>query len=47
VEGAISLSENPSLRFTFSSGGDQPIAARAEDTEGNVFERSWEAGKES
>ena len=42
VEGAISLSENPTLRFRFHANGAKTLAAHAEDTEGNVFEKSWD-----
>ncbi len=45
VEGAISLSENPSLRFIFLAGKPNALAAHAEDTEGNVFEKSWDLTK--
>jgi sulfur-oxidizing protein SoxY len=45
VEGAISLSENPTLRFKYRPGGAKTLSARVEDTEGNVFEQSWDAGK--
>jgi sulfur-oxidizing protein SoxY len=45
VEGAISLSENPSLRFTSLAGKPNALAAHAEDTEGNVFEKSWDLTK--
>lgn len=45
VEGAISLSENPSLRFTSLAGKPNALAAHVEDTEGNVFEKSWDLTK--
>ena len=41
IEGAISLSENPMLRFSFRSGGNEKLDVRATDTEENVFEGSW------
>jgi sulfur-oxidizing protein SoxY len=41
VEGGISLSENPSVRFDYLPEGDAEISVRAEDTEGNVFAKSW------
>ncbi len=52
AEGAISLSENPSLRFRFDPQGAKTIAAHIEDTEGNAFDQSWQiqekaAGKDS
>lgn len=40
MEGGISLSEDPSVRFEFEPNG-QPIAVEAQDTEGNVFSESW------
>jgi sulfur-oxidizing protein SoxY len=51
VEGAISLSENPSLRFKYRGADAKTIAAHVEDSEGKIFDRSWDAtkpdGKES
>jgi sulfur-oxidizing protein SoxY len=51
IEGAISLSENPVIRFTYRPAAAEPIAVRAEDTEGKVFDHKWDAsgapGKES
>jgi sulfur-oxidizing protein SoxY len=46
VKGAISLSENPSLRFRYRAEGAKTLAAHVEDTEGNVFEQSWDASGE-
>ena len=46
VEGAISLSENPVLRFKYRAGGAKTLTARVEDTEGKVFEQSWDASGE-
>ena len=40
MEGGISISEDPSFRFTYASTGE-PIHARAVDTEGAVFEGEW------
>lgn len=37
MEGGISLSENPNIRFTYAAGGDNDIAATAKDTDGSVF----------
>lgn len=42
AEGAISLSENPSIRFDYVPHGGAPIAVEAEDTEGNLFKKSWD-----
>lgn len=47
VEGAISLSENPTLRFTYRPNGAHTLSAHVEDTEGNVFEQSWDASGEA
>ena len=41
VEGAISLSENPSFRFLFLAPDGDSLSARVEDTEGHVFSDSW------
>lgn len=41
IEGAISLSEDPTVRFHFVSEDDGELTAHVEDTEGNVFEKSW------
>ena len=41
MEGGISLSENPSFRFAFRRDGNGDLASRAEDTQKNVFEKSW------
>jgi sulfur-oxidizing protein SoxY len=41
MEGGISLSENPTFRFTFRKDGTGALAVRAEDTQQNVFAKSW------
>ncbi len=41
MEGGISLSENPSFRFTFRKDGSGELSVRAEDTQKKVFEKSW------
>jgi sulfur-oxidizing protein SoxY len=41
MEGGISLSENPSFRFAFRKEGSGELSVRAEDTQRNVFEKSW------
>lgn len=46
IEGAISLSENPVIRFTYRPSAAEPVSVRAEDTEGKLFERQWEASGE-
>ena len=42
VEGAISLSENPSVRFHFLPNGAGALSVRVEDTEDRIFMQSWE-----
>jgi sulfur-oxidizing protein SoxY len=37
MEGGISLSENPNIRFTYSANIDGPLSVTARDTDGNVF----------
>ena len=46
LEGAISLSENPVLRFRYRVNEAKTLAAHVEDTEGNIFEQSWDANGE-
>jgi sulfur-oxidizing protein SoxY len=43
MQGGISISENPSLRFTFVPNG-APFRAEAVDTERNVYKGEWRAG---
>jgi sulfur-oxidizing protein SoxY len=45
AEGAISLSENPSLRFTYGAHAPKTLTAHVKDTEDNVFEKSWDVAK--
>lgn len=37
MEGGISLSEDPHIRFTYAAGGDGTLEVTAEDTDGRVF----------
>ncbi len=39
LQGGISISENPVFRFTYRDNGAPAFRVRAEDTEGNVFEK--------
>src|SRR3981189_327966 len=41
MEGGISTSENPHIRFTYVSNGAKNFRAEAKDTEGHVFQREW------
>ncbi len=49
MTGGISISEDPAIRFRFVPDGAESIAVRAEDTEGEMFERSFpvEGGRAS
>lgn len=37
MEGGISLSEDPNIRFTYAGGGDETLDVTAEDTDGKIF----------
>ncbi|CCD96176.1 conserved exported hypothetical protein [Bradyrhizobium sp. ORS 375] len=41
VEGGISISEDPNIRFTYVSNGAKHFRAEARDTQGHVFEHEW------
>lgn len=41
MEGGISLSENPSFRFTFRKEGTGDLSVNAVDTKDGVFAKSW------
>jgi sulfur-oxidizing protein SoxY len=43
MEGGISISEDPNIRFTYVSNGAKHIRAEAKDTEGHVFQHEWNA----
>ena len=45
MTGGISISEDPSFRFTYGGDPAQPFHAKATDTEGNVFEKTFAAGQ--
>lgn len=45
MEGGISISEDPSFRFTYEATGE-PISVEAVDTKGAVFEGAWPGGGE-
>jgi sulfur-oxidizing protein SoxY len=40
MEGGISISEDPTFRFTYA-GGSEPVTVEAIDTEGRVFRRTF------
>ena len=41
MEGGISISEDPNIRFTYVSNGAKRFRAEAKDTEGHVFRKEW------
>jgi sulfur-oxidizing protein SoxY len=41
MEGGISISEDPNLRFTYVSNGAKQFRAEARDTEGHQFRHEW------
>jgi sulfur-oxidizing protein SoxY len=41
MEGGISISEDPNIRFTYVSNGGRHFRAEAKDTAGHVFQNEW------
>jgi sulfur-oxidizing protein SoxY len=41
MEGGISISEDPNIRFTYVSNGAKRFRAEARDTAGHVFQNEW------
>ncbi|MGA7808677.1 MAG: quinoprotein dehydrogenase-associated SoxYZ-like carrier [Bradyrhizobium sp.] len=41
MEGGISISEDPNIRFTYVSNGAKRFRAEAKDTAGHVFQNEW------
>jgi sulfur-oxidizing protein SoxY len=41
MEGGISISEDPNIRFTYVSNGAKHFRAEAKDTQGHVFQHDW------
>ena len=41
IEGGISISEDPNIRFTYVSNGAKRFRAEARDTEGHTFQHAW------
>ena len=41
MEGGISLSEDPNIRFTYASTGAKRFRAEAKDTGGHLFRNEW------
>jgi sulfur-oxidizing protein SoxY len=41
MEGGISISEDPNIRFTYVSNGASTFRAEAKDTSGHVFQKEW------
>ena len=42
MEGGISISEDPNIRFTYLPNGAKSIRVEAKDTEGHVFQNEWQ-----
>jgi len=42
MEGGISISEDPNIRFTYVPNGAKGIRVEAKDTEGHVFQNEWQ-----
>jgi sulfur-oxidizing protein SoxY len=47
MEGGISISEDPNIRFTYVSNGAKRFRAEARDTGGNVFRSEWKSNDSS
>jgi sulfur-oxidizing protein SoxY len=43
MEGGISISEDPNIRFTYVANGAKRFRAEAKDTEGHVFRNEWKS----
>jgi sulfur-oxidizing protein SoxY len=41
MEGGISISEDPNIRFTYVPNGAKRIRVEAKDTEGHLFQHEW------
>ncbi len=41
MDGGISISENPNIRFSYMPNGASTFRAEAQDTEGHVFKDEW------
>jgi sulfur-oxidizing protein SoxY len=41
MEGGISISEDPNIRFTYVSNGAKSFRAEARDTDGHTFQHDW------
>src|SRR5438552_850803 len=41
MQGGISISEDPNIRFTYVSSGAKRFRAEAKDTQGHVFQHEW------
>jgi sulfur-oxidizing protein SoxY len=41
MEGGISISEDPNVRFTYASNGAKRFRVEAKDTDGHIFQNEW------
>lgn len=46
MDGGISISEDPNIRFAYRPNGAAEFRAEVTDTEGHVFRAAWPAGQE-
>jgi sulfur-oxidizing protein SoxY len=44
MEGGISISEDPNIRFTYIPSGARRVRAEARDTDGHLFQGEWKVG---
>jgi sulfur-oxidizing protein SoxY len=42
MQGGISISEDPNIRFTYVPNGAKGVRVEAKDTEGHVFQNEWQ-----
>jgi sulfur-oxidizing protein SoxY len=41
MQGGISISEDPNIRFSYVPNGAKRVRVEAKDTEGHLFESEW------
>jgi sulfur-oxidizing protein SoxY len=46
MDGGISISEDPNIRFAYRANGAAEFRAEASDTEGHVFRAAWPADQQ-
>ena len=43
MEGGISVSEDPNIRFSYTPNGAKKVRVEAKDTKGHIFQNEWKA----